>query len=56
MISSNSQSLFGLRKLPARYGGLVMPFFLSALMTFLVSMISTLERCRLERQILPGVA
>ncbi len=32
---------FGLRKLPARYAGIVMPLLLSVLMTFIVSMIST---------------
>jgi hypothetical protein len=39
----SSTSLFGLRKLPARYAGIVMPFFLSLLMTCIVSMISTLK-------------
>ncbi|MFZ6876186.1 DUF2798 domain-containing protein [Undibacterium sp. Di27W] len=32
-----------MRKLPARYAALVMPFFLSILMTFIVSLISTLR-------------
>jgi len=32
-----------MRKLPARYAGLVMPFLLSILMTFIVSLISTLR-------------
>jgi hypothetical protein len=32
-----------LRKLPARYAGIVMPFFLSVLMTCVISMISTLR-------------
>lgn len=33
----------GGRKLPARYGGFVMPLFLSIAMTFVVSAISTLK-------------
>lgn len=41
MNSSKSQSFFGIRKLPARYAGVVMPFILSVLMTCVVSMIST---------------
>jgi len=32
-----------LRKLPARYAGVVMPFLLSVMMTFIVSAISTLR-------------
>ncbi|MDI1264297.1 MAG: DUF2798 domain-containing protein [bacterium] len=32
-----------IRKLPARYAPVVMPFILSILMTFVVSMISTLR-------------
>ncbi len=31
----------GMPKLPARYAGIVMPFLLSLLMTFIVSLIST---------------
>lgn len=31
------------RKLPARYAGIVMPFFLSVLMTCLISLVSTLR-------------
>ena len=34
-------TFFGLRKLPARYAVVVMPFFLSVLMTCVVSLIST---------------
>jgi putative acetyltransferase len=34
---------FGLPKLPARYATLVMPLFLSVLMTFIVSLVSTLR-------------
>lgn len=36
------RSLLGLPKLPARYATLVMPLFLSILMTFIVSLVSTL--------------
>ena len=32
-----------MRKLPARYAGLVLPLLLSILMTFIVSLISTLR-------------
>ena len=42
-LMNSSESVFGLRKLPARYATLVMPFFLSVLMTCLVSFISTLR-------------
>lgn len=37
------RNVFGLRKLPARYAGLVMPFLLSVLMTSIVSLISTFK-------------
>jgi Protein of unknown function (DUF2798) len=40
---SPSRTFFGLPKLPARYASLVMPLFLSILMTFIVSMVSTLR-------------
>ncbi len=33
--------IWGVRKLPARYAGIVTPFFLSILMTCIVSFIST---------------
>lgn len=39
----NSLTIFGFRKLPARYAAIVMPLFLSVLMTFIVSLISTLN-------------
>ena len=39
----NSRNFPGLRKLPARYAGIVMPLLLSILMTFIVSLISTLH-------------
>lgn len=41
--SPSSRGPFGLRKLPARYAGLVLPLLLSILMTFIVSLISTLR-------------
>ena len=43
MNPSKSPPLFTLRKLPARYAGIVMPFLLSLLMTCVVSLISTLK-------------
>ena len=36
-------TFFGLPKLPARFAGLVMPFFLTCIMTGVVSAISTLR-------------
>ena len=46
-MNSSKQSarhpFFGLRKLPARHAGIVMPLLLSILMTFIVSLISTLH-------------
>ena len=38
-----ARRLFRLRKLPARYAGLVMPLFLSIFMTGIVSLISTVH-------------
>jgi len=35
--------VFGIPKLPAKYSGIIMPFFLSILMTMLVSFISTMR-------------
>jgi len=35
--------VFGIPKLPAKYSGIVMPFFLSVLMSMLVSFISTIR-------------
>ncbi len=43
MNSSKSRFSVRTRKLPARYAGIVMPLFLSLLMTCIVSMISTLK-------------
>jgi hypothetical protein len=40
------------RRLPARYAGVVMPFFLSVLMTFVVSGISTLRALGPTREML----
>ncbi|OYU45812.1 MAG: hypothetical protein CFE44_05545 [Burkholderiales bacterium PBB4] len=37
------RSIFGMRKLPARYAAWVMPLLLSVLMTCIVSLISTLK-------------
>ena len=42
--SKSSSHIFpGIPKLPARYAGVVMPLLLSVLMTFIVSMVSTLR-------------
>ena len=40
------------RKLPARYAAVVMPFFLSVIMTCIVSLISTLHSVGLSRGVL----
>lgn len=37
------RTFFGTRKLPARYGRIVMPLMLSILMTCIISLISTLR-------------
>jgi hypothetical protein len=42
-VNPTSPTFFGLRKLPARYAAVVMPFFLSILMTSIISLISTLK-------------
>lgn len=42
-IENTSRNFFGLRKLPARYGGLVMPLLLSVLMTCVVSFVSVVR-------------
>ncbi len=44
----NSKSLSSFRKLPNRYTSIVLPFLLSIIMTFVVSMISTLRSLGLE--------
>jgi hypothetical protein len=41
--SNKSTIVFGIPKLPARYGSLVMPLMLSILMTGIVSLISTFK-------------
>ncbi|MEI7514169.1 MAG: DUF2798 domain-containing protein [Betaproteobacteria bacterium] len=41
--SPPTRSPFGLTKLPSRYATVVMPFFLSIIMTCVVSLISTLR-------------
>ena len=41
--ASSSKTILGLRKLPARSAAWVMPLLLSVLMTFIVSLISTLR-------------
>jgi Protein of unknown function (DUF2798) len=40
---NSPKTFLGLRKLPARYATVVMPFFLSVIMTCIVSLISTLR-------------
>ena len=42
-MSTNQTTFFGLPKLPARYASLVLPFFLTCVMTCVVSGISTLR-------------
>lgn len=49
---SSSRTLFGLPKLPARYGALVMPLLLSIFMTCVVSFISTLRSIGLAPDLL----
>lgn len=44
----NSKSFFSFKKLPNRYTSIVLPFLLSIIMTFVVSMISTLRSLGLE--------
>ncbi len=42
-LENTSHNFLGLRKLPARYGGLVMPLLLSVLMTSVVSFVSVVR-------------
>ncbi|CAM9384770.1 DUF2798 domain-containing protein [Acinetobacter bereziniae] len=42
-MQKSQSSSFYLRKIPNRYTAIVMPFFLSIIMTFIVSCISTLR-------------
>jgi hypothetical protein len=39
----STRTVFGLRKLPGRFAGLVMPLFLSIFMTCIISLVSTLH-------------
>ncbi|RZI95782.1 MAG: DUF2798 domain-containing protein [Rubrivivax sp.] len=39
----SNTTFFGLRKLPARYASIVTPFFLSVIMTCVVSLVATLR-------------
>lgn len=47
------RSPLGFAKLPARYATIVMPFFLSIIMTCVVSLISTLRSAGLDVGFLP---
>lgn len=49
---SSSHIFLGVPKLPARYASLVMPLLLSVLMTFIVSMVSTLRSIGLAPNLL----
>ena len=42
-MENNAPTSSGFRKLPARYAAIVLPFFLSCIMTCLISAISTLR-------------
>jgi len=44
----NSKSLSSFKKIPNRYTSIVLPFLLSIIMTFVVSMVSTLRSLGLE--------
>lgn len=48
------ETFLGIPKLPARYAAVVLPLFLSVLMTFIVSLVSTLRGIGLT-QSFPGV-
>lgn len=49
---ATSRTLFGVPKLPARYGALVMPLLLSIFMTCVVSLISALSSIGLAPDLL----
>lgn len=49
---SSSHIIPGIPKLPARYASFVMPLLLSVLMTFIVSMVSTLRSIGLAPNVL----
>lgn len=44
----NQKTFYSFKKLPSRYTATVLPFFLSIIMTFVVSMVSTLRSLGLE--------
>ncbi|MDH0031162.1 MULTISPECIES: DUF2798 domain-containing protein [unclassified Acinetobacter] len=48
-MQSSKSSSFNFQKLPSRYASIVLPFFLSIIMTFIVSCISTLRSMGLEQ-------
>ncbi|CAI3117023.1 hypothetical protein MWMV8_MWMV8_03054 [Acinetobacter calcoaceticus] len=45
----NPKTLYNFKKLPSRYTAIVLPFLLSIIMTFIVSMVSTLRSLGLEQ-------
>ncbi|MEG1695930.1 MAG: DUF2798 domain-containing protein [Acinetobacter sp.] len=45
----NSKSSFNFQKIPNRYASIVLPLFLSIIMTFIVSCISTLKSMGFEQ-------
>jgi len=44
----NQKTFYNFKKLPSRYTAIVLPFLLSIIMTFVVSMVSTLRSLGLE--------
>jgi hypothetical protein len=50
----NSPIALSFRKLPARYAAVVMPFFLSLMMSGIISFISTLRSIGWQAMTLPG--
>lgn len=50
--SRPSETFLGLPKLPARYAAVVLPLLLSVLMTFIVSLVSTLRGIGLAQSFL----
>lgn len=47
-MQNSKSSLFSFKKIPNRYASIVLPFFLSIIMTFIVSCISTLRSMGFE--------
>jgi len=45
----NQKTLYSFKKLPNRYTAIVLPFLLSIIMTFVVSMVSTLRSLGFEQ-------